>query len=459
MRGTSWRLGGFGVGMMALVLLAGCAGDGPSLPKLGDLNPFAEKAVPLPGKRIPVMQADKVTTGELADASAPIVLPPPRANQDWAQPGGDPNNAPGHLVFDGAANEAWSADAGSGSGGSGRVTASPVVYNGHIFTLDAAGNVSAFSTSGGSAIWRTSLKPDREKAGSSWYSFSLGGGGADGSYGGGVAADNGRLYAASGFGNVVALDPGSGRKLWEKQMEAPIRAAPTAAGDRVFVVTLDGRFYCLAGADGGELWSVRGLPQQASLINNASPAVAGDIVVVPYPSGDLVALHVSDGSTVWSESLSRTRTTSQLTSMSDAARPAIDNGTVFAVGHAGRMIATQTETGERLWSINVPGTQQPSVAGNNVFVVDTSGELMALSRNDGKILWTTKLPQGSWTGPTLAGGNLWLASAKGELVGVEASTGRIATQKSLGNPVYVAPVVAQGRMYILTDNAKLIALN
>jgi outer membrane protein assembly factor BamB len=459
MRGTCWRTGALGAGVTALVLLAGCAGDGPSLPKLSELNPFAEKAVPLPGRRIPVMQTDKVITGELSDASQPIVLPAPSANQDWAQPGGNANNAPGHLAFDGAVSEAWSADAGTGSSSSGRLTAPPIVYNGTIYTLDAVGMVSAFSTSGGSSIWHASLKPNRESASSgSWFSFSLGGGG-EGSFGGGIAADNGRLYAASGFGNVVAFDPQSGRKLWEKQMEAPIRAAPTAAGDRVYVVTLDGRFYCLAGADGGELWSVRGLPQQASLINNASPAVDGGVVVVPYPSGDLVALNVADGTTVWSESLSRTRTTSQLTSMSDAARPAIDNGTVFAVGHAGRMVATQTASGERLWSINVPGTQQPWVAGNNVFVVDTSGELIALSRNDGKILWTTKLPQGSWAGPTLAGGMLWLASAKGELAGVDAATGRIATQKDLGTPVYVPPIVAQGRMYILTDNAKLLAFN
>jgi len=227
----------------------------------------------------------------------------------------------------------------------------------------------------------------------------------------------------------------------------------------VFVVTLDGRFYCLAGADGGELWSARGLPQQASLINNASPAVEGDLVVVPYPSGDLVALHVSDGSSAWSESLSRTRTTSEITAMSDAARPAIDKGTVFAVGHAGRMIATQSETGERLWSLNVPGIQPPWVAGDSVFVVDTAGQLMAISRHDGKIQWTVKLPEGAWSGPTLAGNTLWLASTKGALVGVDAATGRITTQKDIGAPVYIAPVVAQGRMYILTDAANLIALN
>ena len=456
MRGTR-HSGVIGAGLSSLVLLSGCAGDGPSLPKLANLNPFAEKAVPLPGKRISIMQPAGPVTGELAEASAPIILPAPRVNDTWAQAGGAPNNSPGNLAFGGAANVVWSADAGTGSGSVGRITASPLVYNGQVFTLDADGTVSAFSNTGGSSVWRTSLKPKRESSGS-WY--SLGGGGSGGGYGGGLAIDGGRLYAASGYGNVVALDPQNGKSIWEKQLEAPIRAAPTAVGDRVFVVTLDGRFFCLAGADGGELWSVRGLPQQASLMTNASPAVDGDIVVVPYPSGDLVAMRVADGSSVWTENLARTRTTSQLTSMSDAARPAMDNGTVFAVGHAGRMIATQAESGERLWSINVPGTQAPSVAGASVFVVDTQGQLMALSRTDGKTQWTTKLPgTGAWAGPTLAGGTLWLASSAGTLVGVDAATGKVAGQKELGSAVYVAPVIAQGRMYVLTDTAKLIALN
>lgn len=457
MRARICRTSLLGSSLAVFALLSGCA-EGPSLPKLGELNPFAEKTVPLPGKRIPVMQTKNIVTGELADASAPIILPPAQYNRDWSQPGGTANNAPGNLSFSGAASEVWRVDAGTGSGSAGRVTASPIVYGDFIFVLDAKGTVAAFSTGGGKAVWSGSLKPERESTSGSW--FSLGGGdGARGGYGGGLAIDAGRLYAASGFGNVVALDPMTGKKLWERQLEAPVRSSPTAAGDRVFVVTLDGRFYCLAGADGGVLWSVRGLPQQASLINNASPAVEGDIVVVPYPSGDLVALNVADGSSAWSESLSRTRTTSQLTSMSDAARPVIDNGTVLGVGHAGRMIATKADTGERIWSLNVPGTQPPAVAGANVFVVDTAGQMLAISKTSGKVLWTIKLPEAAWSGPTLAGGTLWLASAKGSLIGVEATTGRTLVQKSIGTPVYIAPVVAQGRMYVLTDSAKLIALN
>jgi outer membrane protein assembly factor BamB len=341
--------------------------------------------------------------------------------------------------------------------------ASPIVFDGRVYALDADGTVSAFSLSGGSALWRASLAPTPEATQTASFSasslFSLGGSDG-GAYGGGIAADSGTIFAASGYGAVVALEPASGKRLWEKNLGAPVRASPTAAGGRVFIVTTEGRFFCLSATDGAELWSVRGLPQQASLTLNVSPAVEDDIVVVPYPTGDLVALKIADGTAVWSENLARSRTTSQLASMSDAARPAIDGGIVFAVGHGGRMVATLAKSGERLWSLNVPGTQTPWVAGENVFVVDTSGELMAITRRDGKIRWTAKLPGATtWSGPTLAGGTLWLASNTGQLVGVDPASGRVTTQQDLGSPVYIAPVVAQNRMFVLTDSAQLIALN
>jgi len=183
-------------------------------------------------------------------------------------------------------------------------------------------------------------------------------------------------------------------------------------------------------------------------------------VVVPFPSGDIVALRLANGQPLWSDSLSRTRTASSLTAMSDAARPAIDGGTVFAVGHAGRMIAVAYKTGERLWSLTVPSIQAPYVAGDTVFVVDTGGQLMAITRRDGKIQWTAKLPgAATWSGPVLAGNRLWLASSKGQLVSVEAQTGKVLGTQDLGQPVFVGPVVAGSRMYVLTDKARLVAFN
>jgi outer membrane protein assembly factor BamB len=428
--------------LLSGLLLFGC---GDSMPKLQDLNPFAEKEVPLAGKRISVIQQENVAA-DLSATSKPIALPQPQTNDAWSQPGGIATNAPGHLALNGSLKSAWNADIGTGSSFYGKLTASPIIYDGKVFTLDAAGRVTAYSASGGAVAWRATTTPPNEKD--------------QEGYGGGLAADTGRVYAATGFGYVVAFDARGGKKLWEKNLGSPLRASPTAVAERVFAVTKEGEVFCLSGSDGTELWKFKGLPERASILVNTSPAVDGDTVVVPYPTGDLVALRASSGQPVWSESLARTRTGSSLTAMSDAARPAIQGGVVYAVGHAGRMVATSQKTGERLWSLSVPSIQPPWVAGDSVFVVDTSGQLLAITRRDGKIQWATKLPGGgAWSGPVLAGNRLWLTSAKGQLVGVDASSGKVATTQDIGSPIFIAPVVAGGRMYVLTDKARLYAFN
>jgi outer membrane protein assembly factor BamB len=449
--------------------LAGCASSGlelPSLPKLSDItNSFKEKTPPLPGRRISIMPQKDKLAGELADAGAPIALPAERVNDTWSQPGGEATNSPGHLALSGGVRQSWTASAGDGSSKTGRVTASPIVSDGRVYTLDASGVVSAFSLGGGSPVWRASLAPtpDANKPAKAFKIdniFSLGGGPDGGGYGGGIAADGGRIFAASGFGTLIALDPASGKRIWEKNLGAPVRSSPTASGERVFVVTTEGRLVCVSAVDGTELWVGRGLPQAANLALNPSPAVDGDIVVAPFPSGDIMAFKITDGTPAWTENLSRTRSTSQIASMSDAARPVIDNGVVFAAGHGGRMVATNVKTGERMWQANVASTQAPWVAGDTVFVVDTGGQVMALARQDGRIRWTAKLPgSNTWSGPTLANNTLWLVSNKGQLVGVEAATGKVGTQVAVGGPTYIAPVVAQGKMFVLTDAAQLVAMN
>ncbi|RUO98348.1 MAG: pyrrolo-quinoline quinone [Hyphomicrobium sp.] len=437
----------FGAPLLAVAVfwLGGCASEGPSLPKISDLNPFKEKQTPLPGRRIPIVETTESLSSNLADAKAPIVIPSPRTNDSWSQPGGVATNAPGNLALNGPLHQLWSASAGEGTSKTGRVTASPIYFNGSIYTLDAAANVSAFTPTG-SSIFKVSTKPET--------TVGLGG------YGGGLAADNGRLYVANGYGVVAALDPQTGKPIWTKNLDIPVRAAPTAVGDRLYVITIDGRFFCLSGIDGSEMWSARGLPQTASLMTSTSPAVNDDVVVVPYPSGDIMAFKLSDGSTVWTENLSRTRQTSQIASMSDVARPAIDDGVVFAIGHAGRMVATKAKNGDRLWSLSIPGSEPPCVAGDSVFVVDTGGRLMALSRVDGKTRWLTQLPAAkNYAGPVMAANTLWLVSSDGNVISVDPLTGKVAGTMSLGDTVFIPPIVAQGRMFVLTDSAKLIALN
>ncbi len=426
--------------LLLSLFLAACG----SLPK--SLNPFKKDDPILPGERIAVLKSQEGFQVDAALAKLPVVLPAARSNKDWDQPGGVASNAPGHLAFGGGLGAVWRADIGTGSSDDGRLSASPIVSGGKIYSLDRKGVVSAFSVSSGKLVWRVNIAPGNEK-------------GNEG-FGGGLASSGGRIFVITGFGSAIALNAQSGAVEWTRNIGVPLRSSPTAISGKLFFVSTESKLYSLSTVDGEELWTYRGLPETAKLLSNVSPAVDGDTLVVAYPSGELIAYNINAKRPVWAESLARTRSGSSLASLSDPARPVIDRGVVFAVGNSGRMIATALKTGERLWTKTVHGTQMPWPAGEFVYVVDTNGVLMALTRKEGKVRWLTELPQTSrWSGPVLAGGRLWLASSEGVMVSVDAKTGSIVSRRDLGADIFIAPIVASGRMYVLTDKARLLALN
>ena len=440
--GTAWALP-----------LAGCSSDsedssGPTLPSLTDLNPFGVVKTPLAGKRVAVLTTEDQINGHMEGATGFVAIPPPVQMAEWPTPGGNAGNAPGHLAFNGTMQTLWTSDAGVGSSSTAKLTASPIVHQGRVYVFDASSHVSAFSTSGGARAWSVKSSPDGENEAKA--------------FGGGIAAGSGRIFAVTGFGTAVALDAGSGAKLWEKKLGAPFHAAPTVADGRLFATNTDGQVFCLATGDGSVLWTYHGVPQQAAaLLTSARPAVSGDAVIVPFSSGDIVALKIDSGVPLWTDSLNGARASASIASLSDPSSPVAEGGSVYAVSRSGRMIASSEASGARTWSMNLNGVETPLVAGDAIYVVDLTGRLVALNRVNGEVRWAAKLPGEAkvWSGPVLAGGKLWLTSNKGGLVGVDPATGQSNAQRDLGAPVYIAPIVADGHMYVLTDHASLMALN
>lgn len=425
-------------------VLASCGGM-PSMHSLTG-NIFKEKEKILAGKRETVLKSRAQLQPDADAAKMAISIPSQRANLNWAQPGGDASNAPGHLKFAGSLRPFWTSDAGHGSSSDGQLIPRPIIYNGRIYTLDTQGVVSSFSASGGSVGFRVSLRPETEEK--------------DEGYGGGLAADGGRLFVATGFGTVVALDPKTGKALWTKVLGVPVRTSPTASKGKVFVVTTEGRLYCLSATDGEEVWSQRGLPDRTSILSNISPAVAGKTLVVPYSSGEITAYDIETGRPLWRDSLATSKRGSSFNSMANPGRPVISNGVVYAAGNSGRMIATSNKDGGRLWSKTIASTQTPWPAGNMVYVVDRTGRVVAISAKSGDIAWVKQLAEGErWLGPVMAGERLWLVSNTGKIVGLNPKNGKIISKKDLDYRIHIAPIVANGHMYILTDNAKLVALN
>ncbi len=408
---------------------------------------------PLPGERLPVLTFQSRLEPDPRIADLAVRLPRPTVNADWPQAGGDPNHAMHHLAAAGGLARLWRADIGDGSSDDAMLLAQPVIDGGRLYAMDVEARIGAYDAETGDLIWRMRLDGEDD----------------DGTLGGGIAVDGGRLYATTGWAEVAALDAATGAIVWRRRVSGPIRSAPTVRDGRVFVVTIANELFALNAADGKTLWSHSGLSEVAGLVGGASPAVDAGIVVAPFSSGEVVALRVENGRVVWTDTLTALRRTDPVTSLAHVrGRPVIDRGRVFVVGNAGRTVAIDLRTGNRLWEQAIGGVHGPWVAGDFVFVVSNNSELVCLSRRDGRIRWIRVLQRYEdeedrtdpirWAGPVLAGDRLLVSGTNGQVWSVSPYTGELLGWIEMPGPVLIGPAVANQTVYVLTDDAELIAL-
>ena len=79
----------------------------------------------------------------------------------------------------------------------------------------------------------------------------------------------GRLIIGSArSGSVTAYDAVTGKEGWRFHTGGPVRFAPAAANDRVFVGSDDGFLYCLAMDSGKLLWKFRAAPAKRKVLGN-----------------------------------------------------------------------------------------------------------------------------------------------------------------------------------------------
>lgn len=409
---------------------------------------------PVLGERVAVLTSEQDVAVDPATAALPFALPAPVVNTEWGQSGGNASKSMGHVALGQSLGQAWEVSIGRGGTLSERLASSPVVGDGKVFTIDTQATVRAFDASTGATAWSTQFGVERNNAAAM--------------FGGGVAYDNGRVYATNGLGYVAALDARNGGIIWQVHPTGPLRGAPTVVGDSVYVITQDNQIYSLKASDGSTDWSQSAALEIAGVFGSASPAVGQGTVVAGFSSGELNAYRYENGRLVWQDQLARTSIRTSVASISDVdADPVIDSGQVIAVGQGGRMVSIDLLSGQRQWELNIAGISTPWVAGEWVFVATDDGKILCVARSNGKVRWIAQAPAFrnvkkkagpiSYVGPVLAGGRLIVASSEGTLINIDPSNGSFQSQTNIRGSIHLSPVVANNTMYILDDDGRLHA--
>jgi outer membrane protein assembly factor BamB len=260
----------------------------------------------------------------------------------------------------------WSANIGGGAEFL-RVALQPASDGNRIYAASRDGNVVALNPESGKTIWRNTLE----------LNLSAGPG-----------VGQGLVVVGDADGYLIALDADSGNEIWRTNLSGETLARPVISDDTVIALTIDNRLRAVSAFDGTERWIVEQSSPDLTMRGSAPPVLIGSTVVAGFDNGKLVAVSIDSGDTVWEAMLSPPSGRSDLERLSDIdGLISVVGQDIYASGYQGAIASIAAESGQMLWAREVSTYEGVSVDWNNVYTVDDEGVVIALTRRTGDESW------------------------------------------------------------------------
>ena len=275
----------------------------------------------------------------------------------------------------------------------------PIIAGDLVYVYDANGTVRAIDRKNGSLVWSSETFTGLQTST--------------------PAYGDGRLFVASGSGDLYAFDAATGRRLWDecvtdRNFECPV----TYHDHRIYVGEgLSGgvatKYYYCYDEDGNELWKHATNSTAGFLWCGAS--VAGDYLVYPVHEGRLVSVHLENGTLKDEVDLRCGLSFSRSDLGRIRASVAYHDGYVYTTSERTQAIGYVWKVGfedgkfiDRGWSSLIGfSTSTPVINDGRVYVGQgghehSSGNLACLNDSEGVLIWQYTVPCGVKSSPALS---------------------------------------------------------
>jgi outer membrane protein assembly factor BamB len=331
----------------------------------------------------------------------------------------------------------WSASAGD-KAESLRLGLSLATDGSRIFAAGAEGRVTAFDALKGRRQWRTDLKTTLSA---------------------GPAFGSGVVVVASTDGEVIALDAADGKLKWKSKINAEILASPTIARDKVLLRAVDGSLRALDVGNGIPVWLVEQDVPRLSVRGTSSPVVSGTSVLAGFDNGKFMVLGLSDGEPLWEASMTQSTGRTELDRMTDIDGVfGVIGNDAYVAGVNGRTASVAVESGQVMWSREIPSYSGVGLDWNKVYVTDQSSHVVALERTRGTSIWRQELLlRRSVTAPVPYGDTVVVGDFEGYVHFLSATTGDFVARTETGSAIYSTPLVVGDMVYVVNEESSVNA--
>jgi outer membrane protein assembly factor BamB len=315
----------------------------------------------------------------------------------------------------------------------------PALADGRIYAASHDGSVIAVDALSGQRLWQSATQLPIS--------------------GGVGVSETGLALVGTSKGQVVALRQTDGQEAWRTQVSSEVLASPRASGGVVVVRTIDGKFTGLDVRTGERRWVYAYTTPALSLRGAAPPLLTRDLIIAGLDTGKLLVLSLDKGLPVTEKTIAAPRGRTEIERLIDIdSEPRIFGDTLYLAAYRGSIAAIDMRNGNLVWNRELSSYAGLDVDAKQVYVSDDTDALLALDRRSGGTLWRQpeltgrRLSAPAATNEYVVVGDFegylhWFSKSSGAIVG------RIrATSKSI-----VAPPLAAGNIVFVQGQSGTLA--
>ena len=278
---------------------------------------------------------------------------------------------------------------------------------------------------------------------------------------GGITYFDETIIFTDAYGQIKSINSTDGSIKWEKKISFPIISAPLIYRDYIYFISADNRIFSISLNTGEAEWSFQTIIESKRNIFSSSPVAIENIIIAPFSNGEIIAFKYDDGTPLWSENTAKISIDSNFDIKDITANPVISGSNIYTLSSNGRFSSNNVINGNRNWSVDISGSQTPTINGNQIFLIDNEARLLCLNKNNGEIYWIKELEKykkgnnsknlNLWNGPYLINNLLYLISYFGDISIFSPYTGELISDDKLGISNIYLPLIILNNQIFLTD--------
>jgi outer membrane protein assembly factor BamB len=317
--------------------------------------------------------------------------------------------------------------------------ASGAVVGNRLIIGSRAGQVVALDLADGKIVWQTPVS-------------------------GGVDAEArfdpsyGQVYVGTDDGFVYAVDPQSGGIRWSYRGKGAIERRPELGGDAIYVASAADRLVALEPRTGKSIWQYeRESPEGFTIHGHSGPRLHRGLVYTGFSDGFLMALNAGTGDVVWARSLA---SASEQYVDVDSTPATLGEDVLLASSYSGGLYALSASSGDVRWRLGIEGASGVQVIGDRLYFAAPRDGLTALTLT-GDILWRQGLAEaGDLTPPVGVGPLLVFSGSRAGLFLVDRASGKLLEIFNPGRGMCASATIGPDghTLYALANSGTVYAL-